>query len=201
VTDVPKSSIASAETGAGKPKPSDAAALADKSGTSVVAGPSSPPAAQADTVIHQTDIDVLQDAVDSAAESPAPDSSPVASADSTPTFIGRAPETADTAAQRPELPAFDESPAPAGIDPERVALLHDVSLRVKIELGRTSMLVEDVLRLSEGSVVELDKVAGDPVDVFVNDRLIARGEVLVLNDSFCVRISEVLTNDPHRISV
>jgi flagellar motor switch protein FliN/FliY len=56
------------------------------------------------------------------------------------------------------------------------------------------MLVEDVLRLGEGSVVELDKLAGDPVDVYVNDRAVARGEVLVLNDNFCVRISEILTN-------
>ena len=62
------------------------------------------------------------------------------------------------------------------------------------------MRVEEVLRLDEGSVVELDKLAGDPVDVIVNERLIARGEVLVLNDIFCVRISEVLSVDPHRIT-
>lgn len=86
------------------------------------------------------------------------------------------------------------------IDPKRVAMLNDVNLRVEIELGRTRMLVEDVLKLDEGSVVELDKLAGDPVDVYVNGRLIARGEVLILNDNFCVRISEVLSNDPHRVS-
>lgn len=91
--------------------------------------------------------------------------------------------------------------AATSVSANKVALLHDVNLRVRIELGRTQMLVEDVLRLGEGSVVELDKLAGDPVDVFVNDRLIARGEVLVLNDSFCVRISEVLSNDPHRVNV
>ena len=56
------------------------------------------------------------------------------------------------------------------------------------------MLVEDVLRLSGGSIVELDKLAGDPVDVYVNERLVARGEVLVLNDNFCIRISEILEN-------
>jgi flagellar motor switch protein FliN/FliY len=90
-----------------------------------------------------------------------------------------------------ELPSF-QSPGGAsgagGID-----LLADVNLNVKIELGRTRMLVEDVLRLGEGSVVELDKLAGDPVDVFVNDRHVARGEVLVLNDNFCVRINEILS--------
>jgi len=74
----------------------------------------------------------------------------------------------------------------------RIELLSDVDLQVKIELGRTHMLVEDVLRLGEGSVVELDKLAGDPVDVYVNERLVARGEVLVLNDNFCIRISEII---------
>jgi flagellar motor switch protein FliN/FliY len=54
------------------------------------------------------------------------------------------------------------------------------------------MLVEEVRQLSEGSVVELDKLAGDPVDVFVNDKLVARGEVLVLNDNFCVRVNEIV---------
>ena len=87
------------------------------------------------------------------------------------------------------------------VDPKRVTMLNDVKLRVRIQLGRTRMLVEDVLKLGEGSVVGLDKLAGDPVDVLVNDRLIARGEVLVLNDNFCVRISEVLSHDPHRITV
>lgn len=79
--------------------------------------------------------------------------------------------------------------------PDGIELLGDVNLHVKIELGRTRMLVEDVLRLGEGSVVELDKLAGDPVDIYVNDRPVARGEVLVLNDNFCVRINEII-QDP-----
>ncbi len=77
--------------------------------------------------------------------------------------------------------------------PENIDLLSDVQLDVKIELGRTTMLVEDVLRLGEGCVVELDKLAGDPVDIYVNNRHIARGEVLVLNDNFCVRINEIIS--------
>ena len=79
--------------------------------------------------------------------------------------------------------------AATGID-----MLGDVDLQVTIELGRTEMLVEDVLKLGNGSVVELDKLAGDPVDMFVNGRLVARGEVLVLNDSFCIRISEIVSD-------
>lgn len=85
------------------------------------------------------------------------------------------------------------------VDGKRVTMLSDVNLNVRIELGRTHMLVEDVLKLDEGSVVELDKLAGDPVDVYVNNRLVARGEVLVLNDSFCVRVSDVVSADPHRV--
>jgi len=89
------------------------------------------------------------------------------------------------------LPSF--SKALGNIPPGAIDLLKDVDLNVKIELGRTKMLIEDVLKLAEGSVVELDKLAGDPVDVFVNDQLVARGEVLVLNDNFCVRINEIIT--------
>jgi flagellar motor switch protein FliN/FliY len=79
-----------------------------------------------------------------------------------------------------------------GVAASALNLLDDVTLNVKIELGRTRMYVEDVLRLNENSVVELDKAAGDPVDIFVNDRHVARGEVLVLNENFCVRVSEII---------
>jgi flagellar motor switch protein FliN/FliY len=89
-----------------------------------------------------------------------------------------------------QLPVFDA--AVIAKQSRAIDLLSDVNLNVKIELGRTRLLVDDVLKLSEGAVVELDKLAGDPVDVFVNDRLVARGEVLVLNDNFCVRINEIL---------
>jgi flagellar motor switch protein FliN/FliY len=89
-----------------------------------------------------------------------------------------------------ELPNFQQAMADAQVS--SIDLLRDVELNVKIELGRSRMLVEDVLKLGEGSVVELDKLAGDPVDVFVNDRLVARGEVLVLNDNFCVRVNEIV---------
>jgi flagellar motor switch protein FliN/FliY len=89
-----------------------------------------------------------------------------------------------------ELPSFQQVMQDA--QASSIDLLRDVELNVKIELGRSRMLVEDVLKLAEGSVVELDKLAGDPVDVFVNDRLVARGEVLVLNDNFCVRVNEIV---------
>ena len=90
-----------------------------------------------------------------------------------------------------DLPEFGAASAGPGVD--GIDLLSDVNVNVRIELGRTEMLVEDVLRLGEGAVVELDKLAGDPVDIFVNDRPVARGEVLVLNDNFCVRVNEILS--------
>ncbi len=82
-------------------------------------------------------------------------------------------------------------PRNTGDDPTDISLILDVDLNVRVELGRTKMYIEDVLRLREGAVVPLDKLAGDPVDIYVNGRLMARGEVLVLNDNFCVRVSEI----------
>lgn len=114
------------------------------------------------------------------------------------TATARASTPPPTNAKPLDLPDLSRIGA-SEIDPKRVTMLNDVNLQVKIELGRTHMLVEEVLGLDEGSVVELDKLAGDPVDVFVNERLVARGEVLVLNDSFCVRINDVISHDPHRI--
>jgi flagellar motor switch protein FliN/FliY len=85
--------------------------------------------------------------------------------------------------------------APPSQENATLELLRDVELDLKIELGRTNMYLEDVLRLRKGAVVPLDKLAGDPVDIYVNGRLIARGEVLVLNDNFCVRVAELISSD------
>lgn len=120
---------------------------------------------------------------------PEPAASAAASVSAAAATSGSAPR-GEPGAKPFDLPDFgggSTNDLPAGI-----SMLADVNLNVKIELGRTRMNVENVLRLAEGSVVELDKLAGDPVDVFVNDRHIARGEVLVLNDNFCVRISEII---------
>jgi flagellar motor switch protein FliN/FliY len=70
--------------------------------------------------------------------------------------------------------------------------ISEVDLDVKVELGRTYMYIEDVLKLRRGSVVPLDKMAGETVDIYINGRLLARGEVLIMNENFCVRIAELL---------
>ena len=85
--------------------------------------------------------------------------------------------------------------APPNSDRATLDLIRDVELDLKIEFGRTHMYLEDVLKLRKGSVVPLDKLAGDPVDIFVNGRLIAKGEVLVLNDNFCVRVAELIAGE------
>lgn len=103
------------------------------------------------------------------------------------TDAGAGGKTEPTKFTMPELSGAEGA---SGI--QGMSMLSDVTLNVKIELGRTRMLVEDVLKLGEGAVVELEKLAGDPVDVYVNERHVARGEILVLNDNFCVRISEIV---------
>jgi len=75
-----------------------------------------------------------------------------------------------------------------------IDLLMDVSMRVTVELGRTRMQLAQILELQHGSVVELDRLAGDPVDVFVNDCMVARGEVVVVDDKFGVRITEMVSS-------
>lgn len=97
-----------------------------------------------------------------------------------------------------ELEAFAENgPSSTGQSASGDALgsLDDVELDLRIELGRAEMSLEEVVALRDGSVVTLDKLAGDPVDILVNGRLVARGEVLVLNDNFCVRVAEILPPD------
>jgi len=69
----------------------------------------------------------------------------------------------------------------------------DIPLTVTVELGRGKMLIGELLQLGQGSVVELTKLAGEPMDIFVNDRLIARGEVVVVNEKFGVRLTDVVS--------
>jgi len=95
-------------------------------------------------------------------------------------------------------PAPRPAPAPAAEPPAAprpeagLDFLGDVDVQVRVELGNAKLNVKDVLKLGSGSVVALDSLVGDPVNVFVNDRLVARGEVLVVRDNFAIRITEVV---------
>ena len=74
-----------------------------------------------------------------------------------------------------------------------IDILLDVPLEISVELGRVRLLIQDIVELGTGSVIEIEKAAGEPVDVLVNGKLVARGEVVVIEDNFGVRISEILT--------
>lgn len=73
-----------------------------------------------------------------------------------------------------------------------LALLLDLTLPVSIELGRTSMTVQEILRLSRGSVIQLERLAGEPIDIYVGERRFAEGEVVVLGENFGVRVTRIL---------
>jgi len=80
----------------------------------------------------------------------------------------------------------------SGLEDSGLDMLYDIPLEVSVELGRVRMVVKDVIELGSGSIVEIDKAAGEPVDVLVNGRLVAHGEVVVIEDNFGVRITEIL---------
>lgn len=87
------------------------------------------------------------------------------------------------------LPIVPESQPVAGVP---LSVIGDLELDVTLELGRAELMIEDLLALREGSVVTLDKEAGEPIDILASGKLIARGEVIVVDDKFCVRICEVI---------
>lgn len=81
----------------------------------------------------------------------------------------------------------------AGLDRKNLDFILDIPLQVTVELGRTKLLVKDILQLNQGAVVELSKLAGEPLDIFVNSKLIARGEAVVVNEKFGVRLVDIVT--------
>ena len=89
----------------------------------------------------------------------------------------------------PALQTGGESP---GGTPTNYELLLDVQMVLTVELGRTTKYVKDVLKLGEGSIIELDKLAGEPVDLLINGKLIAKGEVVVIDENFGVRVTDIV---------
>lgn len=115
--------------------------------------------------------------------------------------FGGLDETPEPAAPAPaigmvDLPSFDAPAAEVGGGPDGatgMGRVRDIPLEVTVELGRTRLLIRDILDLSPGSIIELDKIAGEPVDLFANGLLVARGEVIVIDDNFGVRVTEIIT--------
>ena len=102
---------------------------------------------------------------------------------------------ASPAVQQPRPAAFDKlaaSAAPSGA-PSDIDLILDIPVQLTVELGRTKIPIRHILQLAQGSVVELDGLAGEPMDVLVNGCLIAQGEVVVVNEKFGIRLTDIVT--------
>ncbi len=137
-----------------------------------------------DETLDQADIDAVLAAAATAGGAAAPPSYDLPNED------GAAP--AALGPDRAVRDALDEPPLEAGTEPHNLNLVLDIPLEMSVELGRKRMSIRDILDLGAGSIVELDKIAGEPVDLLVNGRLVARGEVVVIEDNFGVRITEIV---------
>ena len=91
-----------------------------------------------------------------------------------------------------QFSSFDET-ASALVEPNNLDMLMDIPLQVTVELGRTKRMVKEILEVSQGSIIELDKLAGEPVDILINNKLIAVGEVVVIDENFGVRVTDILS--------
>lgn len=91
-----------------------------------------------------------------------------------------------------QFSAFGSGGVPQGM-PQNMDMLLDIPLKVTVELGRTKKLIKDILDLSPGSIIELDKLAGEPVDILVNNKLVAKGEVVVIDENFGVRVTDIIS--------
>jgi flagellar motor switch protein FliN len=92
--------------------------------------------------------------------------------------------------QDPKAPAAEVKGERASI--ENLRVLENIEVRMTVEVGRTEITIRDLLRLNEGSVVELDRLAGDPLDILINGTMIARGEVVMVGERFGVRFGEIV---------
>ncbi|CAI2717976.1 flagellar motor switch protein FliN [Nitrospina watsonii] len=89
--------------------------------------------------------------------------------------------------------AEDDEEGTKSVKDSRLDLILDIPLTVTVELGRSKMLIHDLLQLGQGSVIELTKMVGEPLEVLVNDKLVARGEVVVVNEKFGVRLTDIIS--------
>jgi flagellar motor switch protein FliN len=95
--------------------------------------------------------------------------------------------------QEGSIPADDEEAGEGDDEKKSLDLILDIPLTVTVELGRSKMLINDLLQLGQGSVIELTKVVGEPLEVLINQKLVARGEVVVVNEKFGVRLTDIIS--------
>lgn len=104
-----------------------------------------------------------------------------------------APPAPEPATARVFPPLHDEAAPATGATPIELSRILDVPVQLTAELGRTRITIKNLLQLSQGSVVELDALAGQPLDVFINGYLIAQGEVVVVNEKYGIRLTDIIT--------
>lgn len=102
-------------------------------------------------------------------------------------------QTAKNLNEESAAPALTDVSAQAPHDDQNLQLILDIPLKVTVELGRTRMVVSELLNLGQGSVIELSKLAGEPMEVLVNGKLVARGEAVVVNEKFGVRLTDIIS--------
>lgn len=102
-----------------------------------------------------------------------------------------APPVQDVNVQPVQFQPFNTAPNPI-VQQENIDLIMDVPLEVTVELGRTSKSIKEILEFTPGTIIELDKIAGEPIDVLVNGKLVAKGEVVVIEESFGIRVTEII---------
>lgn len=102
-------------------------------------------------------------------------------------------EMMEVLAQEAAAKSAGQSPQFTGIHDQNLNRILDIPLVLSAQLGTTRMLIKDLLQLGPGSIVELDKLAGEPLEVLVNERLVARGEVVMVNEKFGIRLTDVIS--------
>ena len=109
-----------------------------------------------------------------------------------PTQVQAKPQVKAAAPQ--QAARFEEAkPAPEAGAQRDMDFLLDIPLEVTVQLGKTRMFIKDLLQLGQGSVIELEKIAGEPMEILVNNKLVARGEVVVVNEKFGIRLTDIIT--------
>ena len=96
-------------------------------------------------------------------------------------------------AQKPKLEEFSSQASSEEEGHPSLDFVLDIPLEISVEIGRSKMIINDLLKLSQGSIIELNKMAGEPAEIYVNQRLMARGEIVVVNDRFAVRLTEIIS--------
>ena len=151
---------------------------------------------------QQADVDNEEEAIVAAAAEPPPAAAPAAAA--APVAAAAAPENYGYGAPPMQPHVASNVPVqsaqftplssvPVQVNDANIGLILDVPLQVNVELGRTKKSIKDILDLTKGSIVELDKLAGEPVDIMVNGKYLAKGEVVVIDENFGVRITEIVS--------